>query len=106
MTVTVERSAPVVQRLPLSRLGTGSQSLGTFAVHGNLRVRATCVGTGKIKVSVKGPGGFAIGPVPCQGNDKVALDAGSNDNGRAEITVQAPAHMKWWLDAVDRQPNF
>lgn len=100
----------VVQRLPLSRTGTGSESLGTFAVHGNVRVRATCVGAGKIKVTVSSRhGGFGVGPVPCKGNGTVALDIGSNyatpHGAPSRIMVQAPPHMRWWLDVVDRQRN-
>ena len=45
------------------------------------------------------------------GDNTLALNSESNLGMRghgvsAEITVRAPAHMKWWLDVVDRQPNF
>jgi len=104
------RSGPVavVHQLPLTQIGSGSESLGTFAVHGIVHFRATCAGTGKIKVNLSGPReGFGIGPVACRGNNRLAINITSNSaSGPTEITVDAPADVTWWLDVVDRQPKL
>jgi hypothetical protein len=99
-----------MRALPLSEIGAGGKTLGTFAVHGNVRIRATCIGAGKFKVRLaQNHGAAGIGGVRCQGDNTLALNDGSNlgTTGKwVRITVHASKHMKWWLDVVDRQPNF
>jgi hypothetical protein len=104
-------ATPAVHQLPFTRIGTGSATLGTFAVHGNVRIRATCTGPGKFEVKfAQRNGSDGIGGVRCQGDDTLAMNVGSNvgqrGGGPALITIHAPKHMKWWLDAVDRQPKI
>ncbi len=109
--VTVVPPVQVVQRLPLSRSGTGSQSLGTFTVHGIVHIRGTCTGTGKIRVDFTVPhqGGELLGG-HCKGNNTLALNWTSNVGTAGgpvqQIKVHAPAHTKWWVDIVDRQPKL
>src|SRR3954447_26186584 len=77
--MTVVQPLRMVHQLPLTRIGTGSESLGTFAVHGIVHIRATCVGNGKIKLNLTGSrGGFGIGPVPCQGENTLATNTTGN----------------------------
>ena len=105
------RPLPVVQNLPLSRTGTGRESLGAFAIRGNVHVKVTCVGSGKIEVDFTGPRGEeGMGGVRCLGANTLALNSQSNlgelGSDPFRITVRAPATMTWLLDIVDRQPNF
>jgi hypothetical protein len=102
------RAVPVVDQLPLSRSGRGSKSLGPFRVHGNVRMRATCTGGGNITVGLheRSGGGFAAGPVRCKGQERFALDIGSNGvEGVAHITVKTGPQTNWWIDVIDRQPK-
>jgi hypothetical protein len=98
----------VVRRLPLSRSGVGSELLGTFAVHGVVRMRATCVGRGTIEVDFSaGPhAGVAMSGEQCQGDNTLAMNASNNPGvmGRPlQITVRVPPRTKWWIVIADRQ---
>ena len=93
--VTVRQ--PLVHRLPITRTGVGSESLGTFAMHGWLYVKATCVGTGKFGVCWNKDGAYAA----CQNSRlKPTVKTASNFSvysHRARIYVRAHAGMKWWV---------
>jgi hypothetical protein len=109
-TISSSLGPPVPQQLPLRRTGTGRESLGAFAIRGNVHVKVTCVGTGKIEVDFTGPRGEeGMGGVRCLGANTLALNSQSNlgelGSGPYRITVRAPATVTWLLDIVDRQPN-
>ena len=114
---TVTTPPETLQQLPLKRSGYGIESLGRFALHGNVHVRARCSGNGTVKIdfffpphSRHGAGGaVGIGPAPCQGNATYAINSVGNEGVNshiAEIEVEAPASTKWRIDIVDRQPKF
>ena len=101
--MTARHSQPVVvaHRLPIRRSGVGTESLGTFAMHGWLYMKATCLGTGKFEVSVtatSSKNGESSTPACLNSSRKPTLKSSSNfgvNVHRARIDIRAPADMKW-----------
>ena len=100
---TARQSRPVVHvhRLPIRRTGVGSESLGTFAMHGWIYLKATCVGTGTFGVDYAATSSNdkdGASRACLDSNRKPTLKTGSNFGvyiHRAKIDVSAPAGMKW-----------
>lgn len=113
-TISFPPHPPMLHQLPLKRSGTGTESLGTFALHGNVRLRATCTGHGTVKIdfifaTTSGDNRVGIGPARCQGNGTYAVNTVGNEGVNshlARIEVEAPGNTNWRIDILDRQPKF
>jgi hypothetical protein len=95
-TITSAATRPVV-----SASGTGSRTIGTYAVRGRLFVTTSCTGSGWLAVESltpranEGDGNFCPSR-PGTGS----LSSGQGDR-RAQIKVHAPAHVHWTLVVRD-----
>jgi hypothetical protein len=113
-TVTIQESysqLATLQQLPIRRTGVGSESLGVFAMHGWLYVKATCVGTGKFGIRIaatSSKNAMSTYPTCRNSTHKPTIEMSSNfavDVHRAQITVSAPVGMKWTLIAFEGPPD-
>ena len=91
---TINRSlGPQGPRLVTTRSGSGNATLGPFTVHGTLRVRGSCSGSGPLSVGVYFPsrGGEGTGDM-CPSPLHLYLGV---YRGHPKIKVWAPASVHW-----------
>jgi hypothetical protein len=110
---TIERPLPAVplaHRLPIRRSGAGSESLGIFATHGWLYVKATCVGAGRFGIRFAAVSSKnAMTAHPACLNSRRTVKFSSNIGvtvHRTRISVRAPVGMKWTIIVFEGPPDM
>lgn len=88
--------------IPLRRSGTGSETLGTFQIHGWLVLRATCVGKGAFAVAYINGGNKDKASSACVNSSRQAtLSTGSNFGKNFHVAtikvITATPDMRWTL---------